>query len=261
MRLRGRPSSSSPFPPRGDRGETDDRPAGHALRRRIGAAGLAGLVVLALPGLSRAAGLDRFSQADMTAALRQALEKGVGAAVAQLGVADGFRRNEAVRIGLPDGLRHGERLLRLAGRGDDLDRLVDGMNRAAELSVAQARPLLLSTVRALSVQDARQILTGGEDAVTQYFRDRTREPLAGRFAPIVQQHVGTLDIVRQYNELADKAGRIGLVRGDAASVEQYVTGKALDGLYRTLAEQERQIRADPLGTGNRLIGRVFGAMH
>jgi len=221
----------------------------------------AGLAAVGLPGAARAAGLDAFTNADATAALRQALEKGAGAAVAQLGAAGGFLRDEKVRIPLPDGLRQGEKLLRLAGRGDDLDRLVETMNRAAELAVAQARPVLIGAVRNLSVKDAKAILTGGEDAVTEYFREKTREPLTVKLLPIVEQNVGKLGLARQYNALADKAGTIGLIKGDAASVQQYVTDKALDGLYRVLAEQERQIRQDPIGTGSKLIGRVFGAMH
>ncbi|MFT3802467.1 MAG: DUF4197 domain-containing protein [Burkholderiaceae bacterium] len=254
MSTSGRPSPPIPF-------ALCASPASR--RRALGRVLAVGMAVAAagLPaGTRAAAGLDAFTNADAAAALRQALDKGASAAVAQLGAAGGFLRDEKVRIPLPDGLRQGEKLLRLAGRGDDLDRLVETMNRAAEMAVAQARPLLIDAVRRLSVQDAKAILTGGEDAVTEYFKARTHEPLTAKFLPIVEQNVGKLGLARQYNALADKAGTIGLVKGDAASVQQYVTAKALDGLYRVLAEQERQIRQDPLATGSKLIGRVFGAM-
>ncbi len=208
----------------------------------------------------RAAGLDAISGADATGALRMALDKGAAAAVSQLGVAGGFSGNPKVRIGLPEGLRQGEKLLRLAGRGDDLDALEASMNRAAEMAVPAARQMLTNAIRAMSVSDAKAILTGGEDSVTQFFRDKTFASLTQKFLPEVAKVVGKLGLAQSYNALAGQALKLGLLKEESASVERYVTGKALDGLYLMIAEQEKAIRADPVAAGGKLLQKVFGAM-
>lgn len=212
------------------------------------------------PRRASAGPLDAFSQTEATSALRQALDKGADGAVSLLGRPGGFLDNPAVRIPLPDGLRQAEKLLRLAGRGAEVDALITAMNRAAEAAVPEAKQLLGAAIRSMSVGDAKAILTGGNDSVTRFFADRTRGSLTERFLPIVTSQVGRLGLSQRYNALAAQGEKLGLVRRDAASVERYVTGKALDGLYRMIGEQERAIRADPLRAGGALIGKVFGAL-
>ncbi len=200
------------------------------------------------------------SNADAVSALRQALTQGSGAAVGKLGVADGFLGNPKVRIPLPGKLRKAEKWLRKAGYGAQIDELSTTMNRAAEAAVPEAKQLLVDSIRKMSLDDARAILTGGDDAATQYFRKVTREPLAARFLPVVKKSTDKLGLVGQYNELAATATKFGLMKADEASIEQYVTQKALDGLYLTIAEEERAIRKDPLGQANSLLRHVFGSI-
>ncbi|GMV01184.1 MAG: GNAT family N-acetyltransferase [Burkholderiaceae bacterium] len=209
---------------------------------------------------ARAAALDAVSNADAIGALRATLERGAGQAVAALGRPGGFLDDPKVRIPLPDGLRQAEGLLRATGRGRELDELVTSMNRAAEQAVPQAKQLLLAAVKSMSVADAKSILTGGEDSVTQFFQSRTQAPLTERFLPIVTQQVSRLGLAKRYNALAGQASKLGLLKARDASVERYVTTRALDGLYLMIAEEERAIRRDPLKAGSKVIERVFGAL-
>lgn len=221
-------------------------------------AGCVGLIVLeALPSAGWAAA---FSQADATAALRAALDRGAQVAVRQLGATDGFLSNDKVRIGLPDVLEKAAPILRTVGRGAQLDELVTSMNHAAENAVALAQPLLLQAIKSMSLQDAQRILQGGDNAVTEYFAGKTRVPLGQKFQPVVSKSLDKLSITKQYNDLAQKAGKLGLVQGTLVTVQDHVTQRALDGLYFVIGEEERRIRRDPVGTGSTLLKKVFGAL-
>ena len=209
---------------------------------------------------AHAAALDAISASDATSALRTALERGAGQAVARLGKAGGFLDDPKVRIPLPDGLRQAESLLRGMGRGSELDELITSMNRAAEQAVPQAKQLLVAAVKSMTVTDAKTILSGGDDSVTGFFKSRTQAPLTERFLPFVTQQVARLGLAKRYNSLAGQASRLGLLKERDASLERYVTTRALDGLYLMIAEEERAIRRDPVKAGSRVIERVFGAL-
>jgi hypothetical protein len=211
-------------------------------------------------GAARALTLADISNRDAVAGLKDALVQSSGRAVAQLSAADGFLGNPKVRIPLPDSLRRAERVMRMFGKGKQADELVTSMNRAAEMAVAEARPLFVSAVRAMSVRDAKGILTGGDDAATQYFRRTTSEPLAQRFLPIVRRMTAKVELARQYNQLAGQAAQWGLVRQEDADIDEYVTRKALDGLFLVMAEQELAIRRDPMGAATSVAKKVFGAL-
>ena len=208
--------------------------------------------------LSPAAALN-LTEADANAGIRAALERGAQAAVALLGRPDGFLGNPLVKIELPGHLRDVAKLLRATGQGGKLDELVTAMNRAAEAAVPAAKPLLVKAVRDMSVEDGLKILKGGDDSVTQFFAGKTREPLGREFLPIVTLATERVALADKYNAVAKKAAGLGLVRSEDASIQQYVTGRTLDGLYRLIGEEEKKIRQDPLGTGSALLKKVFGA--
>lgn len=201
-----------------------------------------------------------FSSTEGTQALRVALEKGAQAAVSQLGQVDGFLGNDKVRIPLPSVLEQAAPLLKTLGRGKQLEELQTTMNRAAEQAVPLALPLLKSAIRSMSVSDAKQILSGGDTSVTDFFAGKTREPLSVQFLPIVSKVTERLSLTKRYNDLAGKAAGMGLIKGDQANVQQYVTAKALDGLFTMIGEQEKQIRQDPVGTGSAILKKVFGSL-
>jgi hypothetical protein len=151
-------------------------------------------------------------------------------------------------------------LLKLTGQQRQVDELVTAMNRAAESAVPEAKTLLVNAVRSMSVEDGRRILTGGDDSATRFFADKTRTSLSERFLPIVAKATDRVALADKYNALAGKAAGVGLVSAKDANLQQYVTGKALDGLYLTIGEEERKIRSDPVGTGSAVLNKVFGSL-
>jgi hypothetical protein len=215
------------------------------------------LMTSATPGMAQ---LERLSNQDAAAGLRAALEKGSQAAVASLGRTDGFLGNPAVKIPLPESLQRAESLMRRFGMGKYADELVVAMNRAAEAAVPEARQLFIDSIRKMTVQDAKGVLTGGETAGTEYFRRTTRDQLHGRFLPIVKSSTAKVGLAQRYNEYAQKGAAVGLVKKEHADLDEYVTQKALDGLYVMVAEEEKRIRKDPIGAGSSIIRKVFGAL-
>ncbi|HSV36359.1 MAG TPA: DUF4197 domain-containing protein [Ramlibacter sp.] len=219
-----------------------------------------GLAAMAAWQQAHALSLGDLSNADASKGLKTALEHGAMAAVSLLGRPDGFLSNPKVRIPLPGFLADAARFLRSVGRGKQVDELEIGMNRAAEAAVPMAKDLLVNAVKTMSVKDAKTILAGGDSSVTEFFAEKTRAPLTGRFLPVVTQATAKVGLAEKYNRVAGKAADMGLARKDDANIEQYVTRKSLDGLYLMIGEEEKKIRQDPVGTGSAILKKVFGAM-
>jgi hypothetical protein len=192
--------------------------------------------------------------------LKQALVDGSAAAVAQLGAQNGFLNNAKVKIPLPPALQRIEGAMRIAGMRKQADELVLAMNRAAEAAVPEAKTLLVDAVKKMSVQDAKGVLTGGDTAATEYFRKTTQTQLTQRFLPIVKKATDQVGLADQYNSLAGQAAQLGLVKQEQATIESYVTQKALDGLYLMIAEQEKAFRQNPVAATSDIVKRVFGAI-
>ena len=226
-------------------------------RRQFMSATAAVSAVGMLPLIAQA---QKFSESDAALGVREALERGATAAVATLGRSGGFLDNPKVRIPLPGILNDAGRLLKATGQGARVDELVTAMNRAAEAAVPEAKTLLVNAVRSMSVEDGRRILTGGDDAATRFFADKTRAPLTTRFLPIVTKATQKVALAEKYNAVVGKASGLGLVRKEDANLQQYVTGKSLDGLYLIIGEEERKIRSDPVGTGSAILKKVFGSL-
>ncbi|MCL4723703.1 MAG: DUF4197 family protein, partial [Rhodocyclaceae bacterium] len=205
---------------------------------------------------ARAAGLDAISADESSGALRQALSQGAVAAVTSLGRTDGFLGNPKVKIPLPENLQKAEKMMRKLGMGKYADELIVTMNRAAEAAVPEAKELLLNAVKQMTLQDAKGILTGGDDSVTQYFQRTTSAPLTEKFLPIVRQATERVELAQKYNRYAKQGAKLGLIDKKDASLEAYVTEKALDGLFLMIAEEERAIRKNPLGQASSLLQKV-----
>ena len=200
------------------------------------------------------------TESDAALGMRAALERGAVSAIAQLGRSGGFLDNPKVHIPLPGFLSDAAKLLRYTGQQKRIDELVIAMNRAAEAAVPQARTLLINAVKAMSVEDGKQILSGGDNSVTQFFASKTRAPLSVTFLPIVTKATEKVSLADKYNSVAGKAAGMGLLDKDDANIQQYVTAKALDGLYLMIGEEERKIRKDPIGTGSAILQKVFGSL-
>jgi hypothetical protein len=208
---------------------------------------------LAVAGAARAA----VSETEAATGVRAALERGALAAVGQLGRTDGFLGNPLVRIALPGHLNDAAKLMRTLGQGRKVDELITAMNRAAEAAMPEARSLFVSTVKAISVEDALKLVRGGATSVTDFFAAKTRAPLGERFLPIVTKATEKVQLADRYNAVASKAAGLGLVKGDDANVQKYVTARALDGLFVMVAEEEKRIRDNPLQTGSAILAKVF----
>jgi len=204
--------------------------------------------------------LDDISDRDAINGLKQALTSGAQAAVAKLGKQDGFMSDSRIKIPLPPSMKRAEAMMHSIGAGKQADDLVLRMNRAAEAAVPQAKPLLVDAARKMTVQDAKGILTGGPDSATQYFKRATSEPLAQKFKPIVRKAMAKVKLAEAYNEIAASGAKFGLVKQEDVNLEDYVTRKALDGLFVGIADEEKKIRENPAAAASSIVKKVFGAL-
>lgn len=225
----------------------------------IGGVLLAALGCIVGSGAASSLDFSSLSNADASAGLKKALDQGIDLAVGKLGVTDGFLKNPAVKIDLPPKLAKAESMMRLLGAGAQVDQLVTAMNRAAEAAVPESKVLLKQALKKMSLRDAKQILTGGDDAATQYFRVATHDALKAKFSPIVASATQKVKLGATYDAVAQKAVALGVLKPEDATLQSYVTEKTLDGLYLMMAEEERAIRKDPLGQASDLLKKVFGA--
>jgi len=209
---------------------------------------------------ANALSLSDLSNTEASGGLKEALIQGASKAVGQLSAADGFFGNKEVKIPLPSSMKKAEKAMRMFGMGKQADELVLKMNRAAEAAVPEAKALLVDSVKKMSVADAKSILTGGNDAATQYFKKTTSGPMADKFLPIVKKATENVELAKQYNKFAEMGGKYGLVQNDQVNLEQYVTQKTLDGVYLMMAKEEAAIRQDPVGQASGLLKKVFGAL-
>jgi Protein of unknown function (DUF4197) len=206
------------------------------------------------------AALERITSREAASALKAALERGSSAAVASLGRVDGFLGNPQVRIPLPESLHRTEKLMRRFGMGRHADELIVAMNRAAEAALPQARSVLMDSIRKMTLADAKAVLQGGDTAGTEYFRRSSEERLRERFRPIVEQATATVALARHFENYAEKGVALGVVSAQDADLDDYVTRKALEGLFVVLAAEERKLRANPASAGSALLRKVYGAL-
>jgi hypothetical protein len=231
-------------------------------RREFTLAGMGtiGALVLLATTQARALSLSGLSNADASSGVKAALEQGAIAAVGLLGQSGGFLNNPNVRIPLPGYLNDAAQLMKRFGQGKRIEELETSLNRAAEAAVPMGKDLLIGAVQSMSVTDAKNILTGGDTSVTQFFSEKTRVPLGEKFLPVVTQATSQVGLAQQYNAFAGKAAGFGLVKKEDARIEDYVTGKTLDGLFTVIGEEERKLRQNPAAAGSALLQKVFGSL-
>jgi hypothetical protein len=215
---------------------------------------------LALSTSAMALSLADLTQGDASGGLKDALSQGAKVAVQQLGKPGGFSNNPDVRIELPGNLGKAAKTMKMMGMGAQVDQLEASMNKAAEAAVPQAQALLLDSVKKMTVQDAKSILSGPQDSATQYLNKTSREQLRAKFLPIVKQATAQVGLAKQYNSFAGQAASFGVIDAKSANIENYVTEQALDGLFAMIAEQEASIRENPTGAATSLAKKVFGAL-
>ena len=209
--------------------------------------------------LGKRLGLKRPSLSDerVAAGLREALQVGTGNAVQLTGRLDGYFRNDAIKIPMPERLRAIEKGLRRVGQGRQVDDFVLSMNRAAERAAPTAKDIFWNAIRQLTFDDARRILSGGDSAATEYFRRKTSDDLTTAFRPVVEQSMNEVGATRRYEDLTRRAKSVPFVHIQTLDIAEYVVAKALDGLFHVLSEEERKIRTDPAARVTSLLKEVF----
>ena len=190
--------------------------------------------------------------------MREALAIGSRTAINQLGKKDGFFRNSRVKIPVPDKLQKAEDLLRSLKQDALVDEFIESMNRAAEQAVPEAAVIFSDAIQRMTFADAREILDGPDDAATRYFRRTSSEKMIEKMLPLVRQSTNSAGVTAKYKELIDKLGFAArLVEPESLNLDRYVTGKAIEGLFTVMAEQEQLIRRDPAARTSALLRKVF----
>lgn len=207
------------------------------------------------------AALGALDDSQVITGLKEALANGVQHAVTNLGRSDGFLRDLEVKIPLPDAVKKAERSLRFLGQDQVVDNFITTMNRAAEQAAPQAAEVLGTSIRQMSVADAKSILRGTNNAATQYFRRTSETNLYAKFLPIVQQATAAAGVTSAYKQLAGQAGPVlSMLNRDSLDLDGYVTRKALDGLFLKMAQEEKRIRENPLARTTDVLKKVFGSV-
>lgn len=194
----------------------------------------------------------------IAAGLKEALTVSTRKSVASTGRVDGFLKNAAIKILLPEKLRSAGKGMRMVGMGQQVDSLEVGMNRAAEQAAPEARQIFINAITKMTISDARQILSGGDTAATQYFKTRSTDQLTAAFAPIVHRSMENVGVVRQYNQLMANPMAARFADSKDFSLDKYVVGKTMDGLFYVMGEEERKIRKDPAAQTTALLREIFG---
>ena len=189
--------------------------------------------------------------------LKQALQVATENAVGLTGKTDGYFGNAAIKILMPERLRTVEQGLRAVGQGPRVDELVLGMNRAAERAAPAAKAIFWDAITAMSFDDARRLLQGSNTAATDYFRQKTTDKLTAAFLPVVSSAMDEVGVTRQYKQLVSSAERLPFVNVQAFDIDQYVVGKALDGLFHVVGDEEQKIRTNPTARVTPLLKEVF----
>ncbi|MFC1602419.1 DUF4197 domain-containing protein [Pseudomonadota bacterium] len=204
--------------------------------------------------------ISNLASDEIAAGLREALEKGVAIAVDLLGQTDGFFGNPKVHIPLPEHLQQVSSGLRMLGQEQYADEFELTMNRAAEAAAPEAKAIFMDAIRSMSIEDAKKLLDGPDDAATQYFRKVGETRLRESMQPVIQQATSEAGVTNAYNNLVKRLDLLGdMVDTQSLDLNHYVTDKALDGLFLMIAEEEKRIRENPIERTTDLLKKVFGA--
>jgi hypothetical protein len=189
--------------------------------------------------------------------LKEALEIGTSTAVSTVSKTDGYLKNPQIKIPLPENVKNVEKILRATGFGGQVDEFEVSMNRAAERAAPEAKNIFWDAIKQMTFTDARKILDGQDNAATMYFKDKTSDRLQKIFKPITHQAMSEVGATHYYQSLDDKIKTVPFADQMSFDLDQYVTDKALGGLFLMLAEEEKKIRQDPAARVTDLLKKVF----
>ncbi|AMJ66814.1 DUF4197 domain-containing protein [Hymenobacter sp. PAMC 26628] len=198
------------------------------------------------------------SSTEAASGLKEALIQGISKGADQASKTDGFNLNSLIRIPFPPDAQRVANTLRTIGLGSQVDKFELSLNRGAEDAAKSAKPIFLSAIKSLSFSDVWGILTGSKDAATQYLKRATTTQLTTAFKPIVQQSLDKVSATQYYTTLTTRYNQLPLVTPVQTDLNQYATGKAIDGLFTLIAQQEADIRENPVARTTALLKKVFG---
>lgn len=199
------------------------------------------------------------TEAEASEGIRQALNNGITTAIFQLNRENGFFGDKAYKLLLPPDASRIEGTLRTIGLGNQVDKAILQINRAAEDAVGYAKPIFVNAIREMTIADALQIIRGGNDAATNYFRQKTRDQLITAFSPTIQQSLDRLEATRYYSDIVKAYNRLPTTsRQVDPNLTAYVVGKATDALFDKIAAEEANIRANPAARTTEILKKVFG---
>ncbi len=200
------------------------------------------------------------TEAEVAAALRDALSRGISKGALIASAQDGYLGNSRLRIEFPPDVSKVEQTLRKAGFGKEVDRFIRQLNRSAELAAAEAKPIFIRAITSMTINDAFEILNGPPDAATRYLRRSTGRDLRRRFLPVISDKLDQTSATRYYGEIVENYNRLPFVSKVDPDLAAYATERAIDGLFVLIAEEEANIRANPRARATRLMRRVFGSL-
>jgi RNA binding exosome subunit len=208
-----------------------------------------------IPSLSSKQELD---DSTVISGLKEALSIGTANAVKEVSRTDGYFGNNAIKILMPEKLQKVADVLRKIGFEKPVDDFILSMNRAAEKAAPKAADYFVDSVKEMSVEDAKKILNGGDTAATDFFKSKTYDKLFSDFKPVISSSMDEVGVTRSYKEMMAKYSSIPFMKTESLDVDNYVTNKALDGLFYMVAQEEKKIRTDPAARVTELLKKVFG---
>jgi hypothetical protein len=199
------------------------------------------------------------SNDEVAAGLKEALTNGVSKGSDLVSQLDGYYKNPEIKIPFPPEVKQVETRLRQIGLGSEVDKFVESLNRGAEEAAKQAKPIFVTAVREMTIQDAWSILQGSNDAATQYLSRTTTPQLTDKFKPVIREALEKVNATKYYSDLVNTYNKIPLVTKVNPNLDDYATQKAIQGLFIMVAKEEKNIRENPLARTSDLLKKVFGS--
>jgi Protein of unknown function (DUF4197) len=206
------------------------------------------------------AGTPALTETEIANGLREALQVGTGNAVNVLNATDGYFKDPLVKILFPPEAQRASDKLRELGMGKLVDDFTLSLNRGAEKAAKEAGPIFVDAIKAMTIQDAKNILQGADNAATEYFKGKTTTQLHSKFYPVIQNSLNSVNATKHWTDITTTYNRIPLVQPVNTDLADYTTKKALDGLFLKLAGEEKKIRENPAARVSELLKKVFGSL-
>ena len=197
--------------------------------------------------------------AEVAEGLKEALIKGISTGSDLVSQVDGYFKNPAIKIPFPPDVKKVEDRLRQIGFGNEVDKFVMTLNRGAEDAAKEAKPIFVTAIKSMTIQDAWGILRGNDNAATEYLKRTTSPQLKEKFKPVIQNSLSKVNATKYYHDIVTRYNQIPTVQKVNANLDDYATDKAIEGLFLMIAREEKNIRDNPVARTTELLKRVFGA--